>query len=224
MRPLVQATIVYSVSLVFPPIVMGAFSATLGLEYLKSHAYVLGPLLEFFLVGFLCILFAISSHDSRDVYGLTTSGIARSIGVGFALVALQSAAYWLSGLPVVNPRLDAFTQSLAQPFPFSVGFALSTAFAYGPLQVFFLVFLVDRLDRHFGVEGLKTRYKAIVITVVIWVLPHILNVSILGLGSTLIQMVKMLAEGLLVLLTFRYTKNSVGPMIYWTFIELAQTY
>lgn len=61
-------------------------------------------------------------------------------------------------------------------------------------------------------------------TVVIWVLPHILNVSVLGLGGTLVQMVKMLAEGLLVLLTFGHTKNSVGPMIYWTFIELAQTY
>jgi len=55
-------------------------------------------------------------------------------------------------------------------------------------------------------------------------LPNILNVAILGVTGTSIQLMKMLVQGLLIMLTFKYTGNSVGSMIYWAFIELAQTY
>jgi hypothetical protein len=69
MRPLFEAITVYLVSFVFPPIVYGVFSSTLDFEYLRSRMYIFGTLLEFFLVGFVCIVLAILNHDSRSVYG-----------------------------------------------------------------------------------------------------------------------------------------------------------
>lgn len=176
------------------------------------------------MVGFLCIVFVVKNKDRPDAYGLTRKGIMKSVGIGLGLIGLQSAIYWLLSLPVVDPGLDAFTQSLTQPFPFNFAFALFTAFSYGPLQVFFMIFLVEKLDQFFGTNASKPSYKAIAITVIIWALPHILNVSLLGLTETLLQLLKMSAQGLLILFTFKYTRNSIGPMIYWTFIEIVQTY
>jgi NhaP-type Na+/H+ or K+/H+ antiporter len=92
-------------------------------------------------VGFLCILFAIIDHDNRITYGLARKGLVKSLIIGLALIVVQSSMSYALGTSVIDPKLDAFTQSLAQPFPYSIGFALVCGFAYGPLQVFFIIFL-----------------------------------------------------------------------------------
>jgi hypothetical protein len=224
MRPLFQAITVYLVSFILPPIVYAVFSSTVGFEYLRSHAYIFGTLLEFFFVGFLCILFAILNHDPERTYGLTRKGLIKSLTIGLVIVGVQSLIYYVSGLPVIDPKLDAFTQSLAQPFPNNIGFAFLCGFAYGPLQVFFIIFLVDRFNKAIDAKSLKIGYKGTIITVLLWALPHILNVTILGPTGALIQLVKLLVQGTILIFLFKYTGNSIGSMIYWTFIELAQTY
>ncbi len=82
MRPLFQAITVYLVSFILPSIVYAVFSSTVGFEYLRSHAYIFGTLLEFFFVGFLCILFAILKHDPGRTYGLTRKGLVKSLALG----------------------------------------------------------------------------------------------------------------------------------------------
>ncbi len=140
------------------------------------------------------------------------------------MVGVQSLIYYVLGLPVIDPKLDAFTQSLAQPFLSNTGFAFLCGFAYGPLQVFFLIFLVDRFNKTIDAKSLKIGYKGIIITVLLWALPHILNITILGPTGALIQLAKLLVQGTILTILFKYTGNSIGSMIYWTLIELAQTY
>ena len=223
-RHLFEAITVYLVSFIFPPFIYAIFSSTLGFEYLRTHAYIFGTLFEFLLVGFLCILFAILDRDSRSTYGLTSKGLVSSLVIGLALVGAHSLMSHISGKPVIDPRLDAFTQSLTQPFPQNIGFALFCGFAYGPLQVFFLIFLVDRFDKVLDAKSSRIGYRGTIITVLLWALPHILNVTVLGPTAALIQLAKLLIIGPILIIVFKYTGSSLGSMVYWTFIELAQTY
>ncbi len=223
-RPRLEAIAVYLVSFIGPPFVYGVFSSTLGFEFLRSHAFIFGSLFEFLLVGFLCILFAILDHDDRITYGLARKGLGKSLLIGLALIVVQSSMSYALGIPVIDPKLDAFTQSLAQPFPYSIGFALFCGFAYGPLQVFFIIFLVDRFDKVFSTEPSRTAYKGTILTVLLWALPHILNATVLGPTAALQQLAKLLVIGPILIVVWKYTGNSIGSMIYWTFIELAQTY
>jgi|WetSurMetagenome_2_1015567.scaffolds.fasta_scaffold390588_2 hypothetical protein len=202
---------------------MGVFSATVGFEYLRTHAYLFGTVSEFFFVGFLGIVFSFISKDKPASFGLTKKRVFASIGLGIAFIGLQSLIYWLLGIAVIDYKLDAFSGSLAQPFPLNVFYSAFTAFSYGPLQVFFLIFIADRLNKGLSNSGFGLSYKAIAITIIIWVLPHALNIPILGIVAASVQLVKMCIQGLVIFLAFKYTGNSVGSMIYWTFIELFQT-
>jgi hypothetical protein len=62
------------------------------------------------------------------------------------------------------------------------------------------------------------------LTVLLWALPHILNATVLGPTAALQQLAKLLVIGPILIVVWKYTGHSIGPMIYWTFIELAQTY
>jgi hypothetical protein len=219
-HPLLEATTVWLVSFVFPPIVYGIFSSTIGFDYLKSHAYIFGTLLEFFLVGFLCILLAVLNNDSRSVFGFTSKGLLKSLTIGLVLIAIHSSIRYALGLPIVGSNLDAFTQSLAQPFPYNIGFSLFCGFAYGPLEVFYIIFLVVRFDRAFDTPQSKIASKGTIVTTLLWALPHILNSMVQGPTAALFQVAKLVVTGLILIVAFKYTKSSIGSMLYWTFANL----
>jgi hypothetical protein len=220
MHPLLEATAVWLVSFIFPPIVYGIFSSTIGFDYLKSHAYIFGTFLEFFLVGFLCTLLAVLNNDSRSVFGLTSKGLLKSLTIGLVLIVVHSSMRYALGMPIVGSGFDAFTQSLAQPFPYNIGFTLFCGFAYGPLEVFYIIFLVVRFDKAFDTPQSKIASKGTIITTLLWALPHILNSMVQGPTAALFQVAKLVVTGLILIVAFKYTKSSIGSMLYWTFANL----
>ena len=219
-HPLLEAATVWLVSFIFPPIVYGIFSSTIGFDYLKSHAYIFGTLLEFFLVGFLCILLAVLNSDSRSVFGLTSKGLLKSLAIGLVLIAIHSSIRYALGMPIAGSNLDAFTQSLAQPFPYNIGFSLFCGFAYGPLEVFYIIFLVIRFDRASDTLQSKIASKGTIVTTLLWALPHILNSMVQGPTAALFQVAKLVVTGLILIVAFKYAKSSIGSMLYWTFANL----
>ena len=216
MSPLREAIIVYVVSFVIPPI----FYVTLPLEFLVSNAYIFGTFLEFFLVGFLCILFAFLNHDSGKIDGLTSEGLNKSLTFGIVLIAFHASFRYASGTAIFEPKLQALTQSLAQPFPYNIGFALFSGFAYGPLEVFYVVFLAVRFDQALGVASRRVVSKGTIITAVLFGLLHIGNIVFFG-PLVIVNVVKSIILALVLMTIFRYTGCSLGPMLYWTFTNLS---
>ena len=216
MSPLREAIIVYVVSFVIPPI----FFITLPLEFLVSNAYIIGTILEFFLVGFLCLLFAFLDRDSGKIYGLTSEGLKKSLMFGIVLIAFHAGFRYASGTAIFEPKLQALTQSLAQPFPYNLGFALFTGFAYGPLEVFYVVFLKVRFDQALGVASHRIISKGTIITAILFGLLHIGNIVFFGPMMIIVNVVKSIILALVLLIIFRYTGCSIGPMLYWTFANL----
>lgn len=219
MNSLYQALVVFLVSLVLPPIIYALFYATLSLEFLTSHAYLFGSLLEFFLVGFLCIVFAILNHDSKEIYGITGKGIGKSSAIGIGLILIHASIKYASGSPIFQPTLQAFAQSLAQPFPYNIGFALFSAFVYGPLEIFYVIFLVVKFDKALSAAPPTVLSKGTIITTLLWALPHALNVIFMG-SLALINVVKVIIIGFVLIITFKKTGSSIGPMLYWVISNL----
>jgi len=87
MFPLGEVVVVYLFSLVASSIIYVVFTP----EFLVSYAFIFGSLLEFFSVGFLCIVFAILDGDDGELFGLTSRGLVRSLLIGFGLMAIHIA-------------------------------------------------------------------------------------------------------------------------------------
>jgi hypothetical protein len=76
--------------------------------------------------------------------------------------------------------------------------------AYGPLEVFFVMWLIHNTDRIFKTES-KTWTWGLFITIVVYGLLHSFSQG----AYALVLAAKMLALGLV----FKSTRNSIGPML-----------
>ena len=104
--------------------------------------------------------------------------------------------------------------SFSLRFPYNVWYALLGVFAYGPLEVFFMTWLIVNTDIVFhGSE--KVFSPGLLITVLIFGLSHIF----LSPQAGVVNAIRVAAEWLILGLIFKYTKNSIGPIIAWTLIN-----
>ena len=99
-------------------------------------------------------------------------------------------------------------------FPYNVWYAFLGVFAYGPLEVFFIIWLIVNTDKIFGSLE-KMISPGLLITVLVFGLSHV----ILSPQGGLPNAVKVTIIFMLLGLIFKYTKNSIGPMIAWAIIN-----
>lgn len=197
--------------------------STLGdLGLVKSHLYIYGTAIEFFFVGFFPMLLAFRDHDKRGFYGLGRNGATKSIALGISLVVLRAVFRYATGALPFQVGLLAFTQSIAQPYPQNLFLAIIATFVYGPLEVFFITFMVAKLDLGFGYGREKVLTRGMVLGVLMWALIHLGNGVFYGLANSVAQVVSNFIYGILLMAVFKYSKNSIGTMLSFTTTNLAQ--
>ncbi len=206
----------YLPAIVVPPIVF----AVVPPAQLLAQAYVFGSVLEFSCVGVLAVVFALVARDRRETFGLNRRGLPMSLLFGGGLVLLQATLRYALGEAPFGVTLLEMAQSLAQPFPANVGFALFTALAYGPLEVFYIVFLVVRADQGLRPSRRKILSNGTLLGVGLWASVHVTNAVFVGLVAGLERVVEAFVVGLVLMAIFKYTTCSVGPMVYWTVSNL----
>ncbi len=101
-----------------------------------------------------------------------------------------------------------------------MGFALFAAFAYGPLEVFYITFLTVRIEEAFGTTPHSLISRETIITSILFGLLHVGNVTFFGLLASLMNVAKGFLFSLILMAVFRYTGCSLGSMLYWTFANL----
>ncbi|MCS7363952.1 MAG: hypothetical protein NDF54_00745 [archaeon GB-1867-035] len=89
----------------------------------------------------------------------------------------------------LRPRLLAFAQSLVQPFPYNVLFSFLSAFSYGPLEVFYMVFLVVGFDQAFKSSS-RIISKGVIAASILFGLLHIGNIVFFDFKVVLFNVVK----------------------------------
>ncbi|OYT67656.1 MAG: hypothetical protein B6U65_02855 [Candidatus Wolframiiraptor sp. EX4484-121] len=170
-----------------------------GEPYLASYVEVVA-------VGGLPLALTILCRDGFKVYGLTKAGLLKSVAASIPLaIAVLLPRVLYGGLNISSFNLR---------FPYNVWYALLGFSAYGPLEVFFTIWLIVNTDIIFhGLE--KVFSPGLLITVLIFGLSHVF----LSPQAGIVNAIHVAAEWLISGLIFKYTKNSIGLMIAWTLIN-----
>jgi len=156
---------------------------------------------EIILVGLLPILFSILRRDTAAEYGLTGKCLLMSLVLSAGVVLVDFAYLSIrAGHLTTSVQLPGLHQlSVINALLACLGLA-----AYGPLEVFFVIWLIHNTDRIFKTES-KTWTWGLFITIAVYGLLHSFSQG----AYALVLAAKMLALGLV----FKSTGNSIGPML-----------
>ncbi len=180
-----------------------------AMEILGERRY-LAVYVEIVSVGLLPVVFTLICRDDLMLYGLGRKGLAKSLLLsGLFAVVLFGIGFLTRGQLMTglspSPHLD---------FPWNIWHVTLGVFAYGPLEVFFVIWLIANTDRIFKSEN-KIVSRGLIITAVIFGLLHIFSSPAAGISNAFYTGGIFLVLGLI----YKYTKNSIGPMIAWTLIN-----
>lgn len=158
-------------------------------------------------VGLLPVLYTVLMRQDPGDFGLRRAGWARSLSLGLLFVAVMyGVALARSGQIMTDDR-----PSLVVEAPWAIFYGLLGIAAWGPLEVFFVVWLAARTDAIFG-SPRRLLSPGIAITIVLFGLIHVLTTSAFNAAYTAAIFVALL-------LIVRRTGNILGPALAWTLIN-----
>lgn len=163
--------------------------------------------IEIVSVGLLPIVFSLICRDNFTRYGISRKGLAKSILLSLLFVAVMFSFSYLSrGKLMSDDRPDLYLG-----FPWNLWYALLGIFAWGPLEVFFVMWLITNTDQIFN-DSDRVVSWGFIITVIIFGLMHILTTSVYNAFYTGMIF-------LILALIYKYSRNAIGPMVAWTLIN-----
>ncbi len=176
-------------------------------QIFADHSY-LTTYFEIAGVGLIPVLFSLIGKDDPARYGFMRKGLLKSILLSVLFVILHAVySYFTSGV-WINFESHAF----GLDFPANIWYGLLGIFAYGPLEVFFFMWLVDNTS-----QLIKTKKNAnlwgLLITSFAFGLMHIISTQ--SIANALTVSVIFFILGLI----RNFSRNIAGPMIAWTLIN-----
>jgi CAAX prenyl protease-like protein len=176
-------------------------------EVLAGQRVYLAVYIEIVSVGLLPVLFTLICRDGPAQYGLARPGLAGSLVLSALFVVVMFGfGYLMTGRLMTDDR-----PMLQLGFPWNLWYAVLGVIAWGPLEVFFFIWLVNNTDDIFKGRMGEHRW-GLIITVLCFALIHILTTDARNAVYTG-------AIFLVLGLIYKYTRNAVGPMIAWTLIN-----
>lgn len=159
-------------------------------------------------VGLFPLALTILCRDDWALYGVRGDRLGTSL-VWSAVVMIANSAYlFLTTGHWMNWRI----LTVHVGFPANLWYAILGVFAYGPLEMFFVTWLIANTEKAIP-GGLSCVSWGLLVTVVLVGLAHIAATS--SMSSALYVTVVFLLLGLV----FKFTGNALGPMIAWTVIN-----
>ena len=181
-------------------------SFTSASQVLENKQY-LAVYIEIVSVGLLPIVFTFLCRDDLTQYGLTHNKLAKSVFFSLLfVVAMFGLAYFTRGQLMTDERA-----TLDVAFPWNVWYAILGILAWGPLEVFFVVWLITNTDRVFKSANRLISW-GLIITLIGFGGLHILTTDVYNALYTG-------AIFLVLMLIYKHTRNVVGPMLAWTLIN-----
>ncbi len=181
-------------------------NTTLDIDAFRADPrLVLIPVLaEIVAVGLLPLLFVLLNREKLSLYGLQRQGLWKSL----AYSVLAGAAF-MAALSLQGGDLSTLLNIPAiQVSPlWKLGIALLAVIAYGPLEVFFVVWLIDNTDRLYNSQA-KLLSAGLWVTILLYGVLHYFSQGLYAL----VLAVTFLALGLI----YKATRNAIGPMLAWT--------
>jgi len=169
--------------------------------YITTYVEIVG-------VGLIPAIFTLFAREKLTAYGLRIKGLVASLLLSAIVVAiLMGFSLLTTGQPVGYSTADFQISS-----PWNYFYGILGIFAYGPLEVFFFVWLVTNTDR-IGKGTQTVLSRGLIITVIIFSLMHILTTQHIETAFYIAVIYSALG------LIYKRTQNVIGPMIAWTLIN-----
>ena len=166
--------------------------------YLACYGEVVG-------VGALPLLISLARGDKLEMYGLRRQGALKSLAFSLSPAAVILVTRVIRGLSL---------KSFGLSFPYNIWYAALSVLAYGPLEAFFVVWLIVNTDAILDTLN-KTASPGLFITVLVFGLSHV----IFSPQGGFLNAVEVIIEFAVLGLIFKHTGNSLGPMVAWTLIN-----
>ena len=225
-RPAVFVPVaVYLSSYLLPALILGIPTILFHwtTDYQFTHSFIFGTLGQLLMDIPAVIMFT----RLRDGFGDDAQDRNKTRDRGLSFIVGLVSALLLGGLRLaVAGKLmggafmggvPAFTQSLGLPGPWNVLAAVSALLAYGPGEALFVVYLILAFDKAVG-NPRRLISWGVIITAVLWALPHIFNVIFFGL-SALSNVITMVFVGIVMGILLKKTRSSLGPMVFWLLVN-----
>jgi hypothetical protein len=165
--------------------------------------------MELLFVGLIPVSFSIFRSEDWSRYGISRMGLASSIAWSLLYVAVTYCYYRFEDARWM--WRDFYPMHSTLSVPATIYYALLEVFSYGPLEVFFIVWLVRNTeDIFFGKSW--SFLVSLTVTAILYGLSHFIFqpfIAALEVGIT----------SCVLILIFKHTKNSIGPMIAWSLIN-----
>ncbi len=165
---------------------------------------------ELVFVGLMPLILIIFFKENLNMYGIGKKGILRSLILGLSLALV----YRLISPLISHTGVILDHRSFDLIFPCNLYYTLLGVFAYGPLEAFFVIFLMVNIDilasAMTGKRSLNLISAGAIAVGVFFGLFHIVTT---GNVSNAVQVAIFSCCYCLI---YRYTGNSIGPMAAWT--------
>lgn len=195
-------------SLLVLPITLVLLIQNFGLEFFRYDYVKL--VLEFAFVGMLpLIIVSVRREDWRD-YGFTLTNWKKSIVYGLILAS-----------PIMLVKVYAFLFLGYEGWSWNLSPIVFLSFlpVYGPLETFFIVFSVYKMDQGLSCEKLFS--TGLILSSILFGLMHTIN-YLWHPNLTLIlanYVIGNIVPALFVGLTFKKTKCILGSSLFWTMLN-----
>jgi len=196
-----------------PAILVGLVIAWPGIDlstaraWFGDHSY-LQAYFEAMVAGLIPLLFVLIRKEDVSVYGIRRDNLIPSIVLSLVVVA----GHWVELFFRLGEWFPHGSLGIDLSFPANVWYALVGIISNGPLEAFFLIWLLVKIDQITGNEE-KTISWGLIIAAVFFGLFHIISTGSLpnALRVTIIY--------LTLSLIFKGTRNGIGPLLGWTLIN-----
>ena len=175
-------------------------------QWWERHQYA-QAYVETVFVGLLPLALTVWRGDAFGDYGVRRRGFPASLSLSLALAAaFRVYAFATTGVWFGHSDLPFVA------FPLNVWYGVLGIAANGPLEVFFVFWLIRRTERLFADGDLRWS-KGLLVTILLVGLVHVISTR--SVPNALTVAVLFLALGLI----YERTGNALGPMVGWTLMN-----
>ncbi len=192
-------------------------------DFLSTHSFIFGTIGQFLMDLPAVILFTRIQNKPGNEIGVQSKTRDRviSIIVGIVCAMLLAVLRILTIGHLLGGRfmgeVPAFTQSLGLGIPWNIVSATMALLAYGPGEALFVVYLILAFDKALGNSSSLISW-GVIITSIVWALPHIFNVFFFGV-SAIPNVLVMFFVGIVMGILLKKTRSSLGPILFWTLVN-----
>ncbi|KXA94865.1 hypothetical protein AKJ36_02095 [candidate division MSBL1 archaeon SCGC-AAA259I07] len=207
-KNLKDVSISWVFTLIFLPLTLFLLIQNYGLEFVTNDY--IGLVLEFVFVGMVPLLIVIIRKEEWKNYGFNLTNWKKSTGYGLALLT-----------PILLFKIYAYLYLGYVGWSWNLTPSLFLIYVpvYGPLEAFFIIFSVHKLDK--GLSSSRLLSKGLILTSILFGLMHTANyllhpnLRIILTGYIIGNIIPALIVGAI----FKKTKSILGSCLFWTVLN-----